>query len=114
MRTTTEQTYRVSPRVTLAPGDTFRVGRGPYYRAASGERIAMAARGTFRLLEVIRRGAVISLLGYGREGYCLLHVAGRRRSRSVPGLVCRPYSVRRTGAKKGRKSCRVDTGRADA
>lgn len=106
MRTTTEPHYQLSPRVTLRPGDTFRVGRGPYYRLADGSRVPLAARGQFRLVEVIRRGAVVSLLGYGREGYALLHVAGRRRSRSVPGLVCRPYAVRRI-------SSRVDAVRAD-
>lgn len=105
MKTTTERTYQLSPRVILRPGDRFRVGRGPYMKTAAGERIAMAARGTFRLIEVIRRGAVVSLLGYGGEGYCLLHVAGRRRSK-VPGLVCRPYKIRRAS--------RVDTRRADA
>jgi hypothetical protein len=107
MRTTTEQNYQLSPRVTLTPGDRFRVGRGPYMRLAGGERVPMAARGTFRLVEVLRRGSVICLLGYGREGYALIHVAGRRRSRSVPGLVCRPYSIRRI-------SSRLDSGRADA
>jgi hypothetical protein len=98
--TTTEPSYQLSPRVTLTPGDSFRVSRGPYMRTASGDRIPLAARGTFRLVEVIRRGSVISLLGYGREGYALIHVAGRRRSRSVPGLVCRPYLVRRAGARE--------------
>jgi hypothetical protein len=107
MKTTTEPGYQLSPRVVLRPGDRFRVGRGPYYRLASGERIAMADRGVFRLVEVLRRGAVVSLLAYGSGGYALLHVAGRRRSRSVPGLVCRPYTVRRI-------SSRVDAGRADA
>jgi hypothetical protein len=107
--TTTEPSYRLSPRVTLTPGDTFRVSRGPYMKTASGDRIPLAARGTFRLVEVIRRGSVISLLGYGREGYALIHVFGRRRSRSVPGLVCRPYTVRRAGKNSGRARKKVES-----
>lgn len=91
--------YQISPRVTLVPGDRFRVSGGPYYKLASGERVSMAARGTFTLLAVEqgRRGRVC-LLAYGAGGYAVLHVAGRRRSR-VPGLVARPYRVRRVGAR---------------
>lgn len=98
--------YQISHRVTLQPGDRVRVSRGPYYRLASGEKISMAARGTYTLLAVEqgRRGRV-TLLAYGPGGYAVLHVAGRRRSR-VPGLVCRPYTVR--------KDCRLDSRRADA
>lgn len=101
-------TYQLSPRVTLRPGDRFRVAGGPYCRLASGERVSMAARGTFTLLAVEhgRRGRV-QLLAYGPGGYAVLHVAGRRRSR-VPGLVARPYRVRRVGHRS-----RVDAGGAD-
>jgi hypothetical protein len=106
--------YQLSPRVTLQPGDRFRVAGGPYYRLASGERVPMAARGTFVLLTVERtaRGRV-TLLAYGTGGYAVLHVAGRRRSR-VPGLVARPYRVRRVGAKSRRKDCGLDTRSVDA
>lgn len=102
--------YQISPRVTLRPGDKFRVAGGPYYRLASGERVSMAARGTFVLLAVEHgRGGRVQLLGYGPGGYAVLHVAGRRRSR-VPGLVARPYRVRRVGARKG---SRLDAARVD-
>ena len=101
-------TYQLSPRVLLAPGDTIRVSRGPYYRLADGRRVPMAARGVFRLVEVVRQRSRVYLLAYGRSGWALLHVAGRRRSR-IPGLVCRPYSVRRAG-----RGSRVDLSRADA
>lgn len=105
-------TYQLSPRVTLRPGDRFKVTGGPYYRLASGERVSMAARGTFVLLTVEHgRGGRVQLLGYGTGGYAVIHVAGRRRSK-VPGLVARPYRVRRVGAR--RKVCSVDTVRADA
>jgi hypothetical protein len=66
--TPTVETYRLSPRIVLAPGDSFRVAGGPYYRLADGRRVPMAARGTFRLVEVVRERSRVYLLGYGREG----------------------------------------------
>ena len=92
--------YKLSPRVTLHSGDRFRVAGGPYYRLSSGEKVPLAARGVFVLLAVDagRRGRV-QLLAYGAGGFSVIHVSGRRRS-SIPGLVCRPYRVRRAGAQK--------------
>jgi len=106
-----ETEYRVSPRVVLRPGDKFKVAAGPYYRLADGTKVNMAARGTFTLLAVEQRRGRVTLLAYGRDGYAALHVAGRRRSR-VPGLVARPYRVKRAGG--GRKNKRLDPRRADA
>jgi len=111
MTPTVTTEYRVSPRVVLRPGDRFKVAAGPYYRLADGTKVSMAARGTFVLLAVEQRRGRVTLLAYGRDGYAALHVAGRRRSR-VPGLVARPYRVKRAGA--GRKSRRLDPGSADA
>ncbi len=92
--------YQVSPRVTLHPGDRFRVSGGPYYRLEDGSRVPLAARGVFTLVAVDRgRRGRVQLLAYGAGGFAVLHVAGRRRSR-VPGLVCRPYRVRRAGGQK--------------
>ena len=109
MTPTVETGYRLSPRVTLQPGDTFRVTGGPYYRLADGRRVPMAARGTFRLVEVLRQRSRVYLLAYGREGWALIHVEGRRRS-AVAGLVARPYRVKRAG----RKDCRLVSHRDDA
>ena len=97
--------YRISPRVVLRPGDRFKASAGPYYRLDDGRRVPMAARGTFVLVEIVRQRSRVYLLAYGRDGWALLHVEGRRRSR-VPGLVCRPYKIRRAS--------RVDSVRADA
>ena len=108
MTPTIETGYRLSPRVTLHPGDTFRVAGGPYYRLADGRRVPMAARGVFRLVEVVRQRSRVYLLAYGRQGWACLHVAGRRRS-PVPGLVARPYRLRRVG-----KNSRLVTHRDDA
>ena len=92
--------YQLSPRITLHPGDRFRVAGGPYYKLPGGEKIPLAARGVFTLLAVDagRRGRV-QLLAYGAGGFAVLHVAGRRRSR-IPGQVCRPYRVRRAAVQK--------------
>ena len=98
--------YQLSPRVTLHPGDRFRVAGGPYYRLPSGEKIPLAARGIFTLLAVDagRRGRV-QLLAYGAGGFAVIHVAGRRRSK-VPGLVCRPYRVRRAASQENPRAQR--------
>jgi hypothetical protein len=53
--------YQLSPRVTLQPGDRFRATGGPYWRSGS-ERISMAARGVFTLVEVLRRRGRVYLL----------------------------------------------------
>ena len=87
--------YRVSPRVVLRPGDRFKVSGGPYYRTASGEKIPMAVRGACRLVAVYRDRSRVYLLVSARDGMAVLHVAGRRRNRMIPGLVCRPYVVKR-------------------
>ena len=86
--------YRISARVVIQPGDRFKVAGGPYYRCHDGTKIPLAARGTFKLIEVIRYRARVHLLAHGAEGWAILHVEGRRRS-PVPGLVPRPYRVTR-------------------
>ena len=91
-----ETEYRLSPRVVLRAGDRFKASAGPYYRLDDGRRVPMAARGLFVLVEIVRQRTRVYLLAYGRDGWALLHVEGRRRSK-VPGLVCRPYRVRRAG-----------------
>jgi len=96
--------YKLSPRVTLHPGDRIRVSSGPYCRLG-GQRIPVAARGLFMIVEVIVERSRVYLLAYGAGGYSLLHVAGRRRSR-VPGLVCRPYRVRRAAGEKKNRAAR--------
>lgn len=95
MKTIAEDEYRVSERVVLRPGDQFRVSGGPYWRLPGGERVPMAARGVCTFRQAIRRGAVVCLVASSKgEGTVVLHVAGRRRNRMMPGLVCRPYTVK--------------------
>jgi hypothetical protein len=108
---TIEHEYRVSGRVILRPGDRFRVGGGPYYRLASGERVPMATRGIVTFLRAIRcgrGGRRVLIEAAAGEGTVILHVAGSRTNRMVPGLVCRPYKIRSklragTGRQKNRR-----------
>lgn len=92
-----ETEYRLSPRVVLHPGDRFKIGAGPYYRLASGEKVPMAVRGTATFRRVMRYGKRVLIEAQAGEGTVILHVEGKRRNRLVPGLVCRPYTIRRAG-----------------
>jgi len=94
-----ETSYRVSERVTLTPGDQFRVAAGPYYRLDSGEKVPLAARGTMTFVAAHRRGQRVVIEARDSAGTVILHVAGRRRS-PVPGLVARPYRITRKMRKK--------------
>jgi hypothetical protein len=96
--------YRVSPRVVLQRGDRFRVSHGPYWRSASGKRIRMAERGVITFMRAVKRGSVVLIEARSEAGCCVLHVAGRRRNRVDPALVCRPYRIRSrvTGSRKSR------------
>lgn len=89
-----EASYVVSPRVTLTPGDQFKVSAGPYYRLDSGEKVPLAARGTMTFIACHRRGQRVVLEARDGAGTVILHVAGRRRS-PVPGMVARPYRITR-------------------
>lgn len=109
METRYEDEYQLSPRVTLKPCDYIRVCKGPYWRGASGERVAMAARGVYRFLHVARRGRQVFLVARNAAGTAVIHVEGRRRNPLMPELVCRPYVVRRVKCPtaRGRRTVRV-------
>ena len=94
MNTLVVNEYRVSQRVVLRPGDRFRVTAGPYWRGQDGSRIPMAERGVVTCVRIVRRGAVVLIEALGENGCCVLHVAGRRRNRVDPALVCRPYRIK--------------------
>lgn len=94
MKTMVEYEYRVSPRRTLRPGDKFRVGRGPYYICRDGERFSVADRGVMQFCFATRRGRVVMIHAVQGGRSHMLHISGRRKNREIPGLVCRPYTVR--------------------
>jgi hypothetical protein len=94
MTPSVETSYVVSPRVTLTPGDQFKVAAGPYYRSADGTKTPMAARGTMTFIACHRRGQRVTIEARDGTGTVILHVAGRRRS-PVAGMVPRPYRITR-------------------
>lgn len=93
---------KISPRVTLRPGDSFRVSGGPYWRTSSGEKIPLAVRGTCRLVAICRERSRTYLVVNAKDGIAVLHIEGRRRNRLMPELVCRPYKIR--GKIRGRNN----------
>lgn len=98
MKTIRSETYRVSERVVLSPGDVFRAKGGPFWKTATGDKVPLNARGPFRFQAHTKRGTCECIEALDREGnFCVLHVAGRRR-RIDGSLVARPYVV--TGKKR--------------
>lgn len=93
MKTIFSDEYQVSPRVTLRPGDTFRISGGPYWRLRDGTKVSMAVRGLCRFIRAQRRGKLVLLEALSAEGFTVLHVEGKRR-RIDGALVPRPYKVR--------------------
>lgn len=86
--------YQVSERVVLRPGDVFTVAKGPYWRTGCGNKIPMAVRGQVRFVKAVHEGKRTYLVAVNRDGVVVLHVAGRRRNRLMPEMVCRPYVVK--------------------
>ena len=93
MKTTYTDEFHVSPRVTLRPGDQFRVTGGPYWRNRDGTKTPMAVRGVCRFIRAQQRGSLTLLEVLAADGFAVLHVRGKRR-RIDPSLVCRPYSIK--------------------
>lgn len=93
MNTIKNQTYRVSERVVLTPGDTFRASGGPYWKGSDGTAISLKAYGPYKFISHCKRGAIEWIEAHDKEGsFCILHVAGRRKK--IDGsLVPRPYRV---------------------
>lgn len=103
-RTEVSETYRVSERVILARGDTFRASGGPYWKGPNGERVAMKAYGPYTFHSHSKRGACEWINALDRDGqYAVLHIAGRRKS--LAGLVPRPYTI--LGKKRRKKNDRA-------
>lgn len=86
--------YRVSERVTLRPGDKFRISGGPYYRLPDGRKMPMAVRGVCTFVRAVHDKSRVYIEARNKEGTVLLHVAGRRRNKMAPELVCRPYKIK--------------------
>jgi len=90
---------RLSPRVILQAGDKIRVSAGPYYegRDATGNavKIKMAEKGVMVFSSYCELGASRWIEAHGKAGFAALHVAPEENSSEIPGLVRRPYKVRK-------------------
>ena len=98
MKIIRSDSYRVSPRVELRPGDVFRATGGPYWKSANGAKVKLNATGPFRFISHVTRGACEWIEATDKsKNFCVLHVAGRRR-RIDASIVTRPYRI--TGKKR--------------
>lgn len=87
-----EQSLEVSPRVTLRPGDKFRVSKGPYWKSPSGEKHSLAVRGVCVFRAAIVRGKRLYVEAVNGGSIVTLHVRGRRQT-ACDQIVARPYKI---------------------
>lgn len=90
---------RLGPRSVIRPGDLFRASGGPFWKDSQGKRLSMGHGGPFRFIRHCRRGAVVWVEAFDRNGaYCALNI-GKKRAPLLPGYVDRPYKIK--GKKRG-------------
>lgn len=93
MQTERIDSYQVSQRVTLRPGDVFRASQGPYWKASNGVQVSLKAKGPYTFVVYAKRGPIGWIEAFDRDGnFAILHVEGRRE-RVDCSLVPRPYRV---------------------
>lgn len=85
---------------TLRRGDRFTVAGGPYYKTADGARTALAERGQMTFIRFCRRPCGESVQEWieawaAGAGFTVLYVGRTYDSPNVPGLVRRPYKIKR-------------------
>ena len=109
-RVVRQNSIRLSERVTLRAGDKVRVSGGPYWEQADADgtitRMRMGERGVMAFEEHCQLGHRHWIVARGRDGYAALHIGPEERSTTVPGLVRRPYRLRKVRAAKQRSSSR--------
>ena len=98
---------RLSERVTLQPGDKVRVSGGPYWEQIGADgsvtKTRMGERGVMVFEEYCQLGQSRWVVARGQSGYAALHVGPEERSSEVPGLVRRPYRLRRIRAAESQR-----------
>ena len=93
--------YRVSERVVLKPGDTFKASGGPYWKASNGVEASLKAPGPYKFVAYVKRGVIGWIEAYDKNGcIAILHVEGRRKKVDC-AIVARPYRV--IGKKRPKK-----------
>ncbi len=94
---------RLSPRVLLQAGDKIRVSAGPYYeshdRAGNAVRMKMAERGVMTFLGYGESGTSRWIEARGKAGFAALHIGPEEISSEIPGLIRRPYKIRKVRVK---------------
>lgn len=99
---------RLSERVLLVTGNKIRVSAGPYYEDHDGDgnvmKTKMAERGIMVFEEYCELNESRWIVARGKAGYAALHMGLQERSEPLPGLVRRPYKVRKV---RPRKTARV-------
>ncbi len=95
--------YRLSPRVLLQAGDKIRVSAGPYYEsrdlAGNAVRMKMAERGVMTFLGYGESGTSRWIEARGKAGFAALHIGPEEISGEIPGLIRRPYKIRKVRVK---------------
>jgi hypothetical protein len=98
MKTIETFEYRVSARVVITAGDTFRASGGPYFatRDDAGKKIksSMAAKGPFRFISYNERGRKKWIVAWSKKegGFAVLPLT-RWKTCDLPGFVNRPYKI---------------------
>ena len=87
--------YRLGPRSTLSVGDLFRATARSYWRTVDGRKIVLAHHGPLKLVDVIRRGARLWLVGVGAYGVELVYMGPAYTSPRMPELRHLPARIRR-------------------
>ena len=102
-----QEWVRLSERVTLQPGDKVRVSGGPYWEQVGADgsvtKTRMGERGVMVFEEYCQLGQSRWVVARGQSGYAALHVGPEERSSEVPGLVRRPYRLRRIRAAESQR-----------
>lgn len=95
---------RLSERVLLKQGARIRVSAGPYYEDRDGDgnvvKTKMAERGVMTFEEYCELNESRWIVARGKAGYAALHMGLQERSELLPGLVRRPYKIRKVRPRK--------------
>jgi hypothetical protein len=113
-----QEWVRLSERVTLQPGDKVRVSGGPYWEQVGADggvtKTRMGERGVMVFEEYCQLGESRWVVARGQSGYAALHMGPEERSPEVPGLVRRPYRLRRIRPTQPRRKPNAESVRARA
>lgn len=101
MKTTTISVPSMAGKTDFAPGDRIRASKGPYIKTQGG-KLPVGVRGILTFAEYLDGGKSIRAFD-STGGTVVLHVAGRRKNRAAPEIVCRPYVVTKARPKRKKR-----------